>query len=127
MSSLRALSRGAVAAVSLFAIPAGAAGNAADGAGQAIYQRECAQCHGATGKGDGEESQYLTPSPQDFTTGVLDKRSDEFLAAVIAEGGESKGLSKSMPASPKLSKAEVKSLVAYIRQLGKAPAGQKGK
>ena len=127
MSSLRALSRGAVAAVSLFAIPAGAAGKAADGAGQAIYQRECAQCHGATGKDDGEESQYLTPSPQDFTTGVLDKRSDEFLAAVIAEGGESKGLSKSMPASPKLSKAEVKSVVAYIRQLGKAPAGQKGK
>jgi len=105
--------------VAVFGMLAIGAGNSAPVTGKALYDRECAQCHGATGKGDGEESMYLTPAPKDFTSGVLDKRSDEFLAAVIANGGESKGLSKSMPAFHILSKEEVKSLVAYIRQLGK--------
>lgn len=114
------------AAVAVLALCIGGAARAAGSAGQAIYDRDCAQCHGATGKGDGEESAYLTPSPKDFSSGVLDKRSDDFLAEVIVKGGEAKGLSESMPPSPKLSKAEVKEVIAYIRQLGKG-AGQKGK
>lgn len=126
MSLLRASSRAVAAVVALCAIQASAAGNAGPPPGKAVYDHDCAQCHGATGKGDGEESAYLTPSPKDFTSGVLDKRSDDFLAEVIANGGKAKGLSESMPASPKLSKADLKSLVAYIRQLGKG-AGQKGK
>jgi mono/diheme cytochrome c family protein len=124
MSLLRLSSRAVAAVVALSAVQASAEGNAGPPPGKAVYDHDCAQCHGATGKGDGEESAYLTPSPQDFTIGVLDKRSDDFLAEVIAKGGKAKGLSESMPASPKLSKAEVKDLVAYIRQLGK---GQKGK
>jgi mono/diheme cytochrome c family protein len=124
MSFVRAASRSVVAVVMLATIPAGAAGPSA---GQAVYEHDCAQCHGATGKGDGEESAYLTPSPKDFTSGVLDKRGDDFLAEVISKGGKAKGLSESMPASPKLSQAEVKDLIAYIRQLGKGAAGQKGK
>lgn len=124
---LRASSRGVVAAVALGALQAGAAGDAPASAGQAIYDRDCAHCHGATGKGDGEESAYLTPSPQDLTTGVLEKRNDEFLETVIAKGGAAKGLSASMPPSPKLSKEDLKNVVAYIRQLGKGSAGQKGK
>ncbi|MGZ6123323.1 MAG: c-type cytochrome [Myxococcales bacterium] len=127
MSLLRSSSRGVVAVLALSAVPASAAGKAAPSPGQAVYDRDCAHCHGATGKGDGEESAYLNPSPQDFTTGILDKRSDDFLAAVIAEGGAAKGLSGAMPPSPKLSKDDVKTVVAYIRQLGKGAAGQKGK
>ena len=124
MSLLRTSSRAVVAVVTLATIPAGAAG---PGPGQADYDRDCAQCHGAAGKGDGEESAYLTPSPKDFTSGVLDKRNDDFLAEVIAQGGKAKGLSESMPAFPKLSKAELKDLVAYIRHLGRGGAGQNGK
>ncbi len=63
---------------------------------------------------------YVTPQPQDFTTGVLDKQTDEFLASVIAKGGLANGLPESMPAFPKLSKSEIQGVVAYIRQLGKA-------
>lgn len=112
-----------VALLPLFALPSGAAG----GAGQAVYDRDCAQCHGATGKGDGEEAQYLNPAPKDFKSGVLDKRSDDFLAAVVARGGPAKGLSEAMPAFPKLSKAELDAVIAYVRQFGKGSAGKQPK
>lgn len=90
----------------------------APSAGQKIYDRECATCHGAEGKGDGETAVYVTPQPQDLTTGILKKRSDEFLTTVIVKGGVPKGLSESMPAFPKLSKSDVQSVVVYLRQLG---------
>jgi high-affinity iron transporter len=84
--------------------------------GQAIYQRDCARCHGATGKGDGEDGMYYTTKPTDFTNRAsMTKRNDEFLVAVITEGGPAKGLSADMPAS-KLSKTEVRALVAYLRK-----------
>lgn len=120
-------SLGIVAVAALSAFPAGAADKAPASSGQALYDRDCAQCHGATGKGDGEEAAYLSPLPQDFTAGVLDKRSDDFLTEVIAKGGTAKKLSEAMPAFPKLSQADLKNLVAYIRQLGKGAAGPKGK
>ena len=126
MTSVRAYLCAAGAALALHPFPASAAGQAKDGAGKAVYDRECAQCHGATGKGDGEESAYVTPTPQDFTKGVLAKRSDDFLAAVILKGGEANGLSKSMPAFPKISRAEVDDVIAYLRQLGKG-GSEKGK
>ena len=98
----------------------------AGSSGQAIYERECVTCHGPEGKGDGETATYLTPQPQDFTASVVQKRSDEFLTAVIAKGGPAKGLAESMPAFPKLSKKEVQSVVAYVRKLSKG-AGKKPK
>ena len=113
-----------IAVLVLPAFPGAAADKAAPSSAQALYAKECAHCHGDTGKGDGEESAYLTPSPQDFSTGILDKRTDEFLGAVISKGGKAEGLSDAMPPSPKLSRQEVKDLVAYIRQLAK---GAKGK
>jgi high-affinity iron transporter len=85
--------------------------------GQRIYQRDCARCHGATGKGDGEDGMYYTKKPTDFTNRAsMAKRNDEFLAAVITQGGPSKGLSADMPAT-KLSKTEVQAVIAYLRQL----------
>ncbi len=90
-------------------------------AGKAIYDRQCASCHGVTGKGDGEDAAYYTTKPSDLTDrAALSKRSDDFLAGVITGGGPAKGLSKDMPAT-KLSPAEVQSVVAYVRQLS-APA-----
>lgn len=94
-------------------------------AGKAIYERECSNCHGATGKGDGEDASYYTTKPTDLTDrAALSKRSDEFLTAVITGGGQSKGLSKDMPAA-KLSPSELQSVVAYIRQFSSpAKAGK---
>jgi len=94
-------------------------------AGKAIYDRECASCHGAAGKGDGEDAAYYTTKPTDLTDRAkLSKRSDEFLSTVISKGGAAKGLSKDMPAA-KLSPDELKSVVAYVRQLSAPPKGAK--
>ena len=94
-------------------------------AGKAVYDCDCASCHGATGKGDGDDAAYFTTKPPNFTDpAVLSKRSDDFLAAVITGGGPAKGLSKDMPAT-KLSAGDVKSVVAYLRQLsGRAKSGK---
>jgi mono/diheme cytochrome c family protein len=122
MSLVRVSRSRVVGAVFALASIAGTAQAAAPNPGQSLYQRECETCHGAQGKGDGETAAYLSPQPQDFTSSVVQKRSDEFLTAVIAKGGPAQGLSESMPAFLKLSKSEVQSLVAYVRQLGKAGA-----
>jgi mono/diheme cytochrome c family protein len=122
------VSLGAVAVTAVLAVgPA----HAADKAGAAdvakLYQEQCARCHGASGKGDGDDGIYYTTKPTDFTAPApTPKRTDDFLAAVISNGGPSKGLSVDMPAF-KLSPAEVKGLVAMIRQFSavKAPAKAK--
>ena len=117
--------------VALAAVLAGGVCLAAGGtkpdaaAGKAVYDRDCASCHGATGKGDGDDAAYFTTRPPDFTApAVLSKRSDDFLAEVITGGGPAKGLSKDMPAT-KLSATEVQSVVLYIRKLsGKTKGGK---
>jgi mono/diheme cytochrome c family protein len=37
--------------------------------GKSVYDRQCAACHGAAGRGDGEAAYLLYPKPRDFTTG----------------------------------------------------------
>ena len=37
--------------------------------GKRVYGRQCAACHGATGRGDGEAAYLLYPKPRDFTAG----------------------------------------------------------
>jgi mono/diheme cytochrome c family protein len=56
------------------ALPAGTARaivhpGAASGA--LLYQRECAPCHGPTGRGDGPEGIYFAPPPRDLHEGFL--------------------------------------------------------
>jgi len=41
----------------------------------ALYERHCAECHGAGGRGDGPAAGMLSPRPRDFTTGQYKIRS----------------------------------------------------
>jgi len=57
--------------------PAGSQGSSQLNVGKAVYEAHCAQCHGATGKGDGIASALLNPRPRNFTTGLFKFRSTE--------------------------------------------------
>ncbi|MFB6346870.1 MAG: cytochrome c, partial [bacterium] len=62
--------------------------------GKAIYERNCASCHGTNGRGNGPAAEYLFPKPRDFTSGVYKFTStkngalptDTDLERVVAEG-----------------------------------------
>lgn len=56
-------------------------------AGRALYQAQCAGCHGDEGNGIGVVGQLLQPEPRDLTdVAWMSKQSDERLFAVITDG-----------------------------------------
>ena len=103
------------AAVSAEDIPAPARQEA-----ETVWQQRCSTCHGAQGKGDGAAAAALTPKPRDFTSAAWQASvTDERIEKIIAEGGQSVGLSPLMIANPDLvSKPDViKALRAHVRGL----------
>jgi mono/diheme cytochrome c family protein len=88
---------------------------------KALYQKECAKCHGDTGAGDGSMAPKLKDKPSDWTKGGggLKDLDDAKIADSIRSGGPAIGRSKAMPAYKKLSDAEVQSLVTYVKALKK--------
>jgi len=80
--------------------------------GASLFKSHCAACHGADGKGDTGigKSMHL----RSLASPEVQKQSDKELTAMIADG---KG---AMPGyKDKLSGAQIKDLVGYIRELGK--------
>ena len=114
----RGLVTGFVAAACVLGLAAGSA-SAQDA--KAIYQKECAKCHGDAGAGDGAMGQKLKDKPSDWTKGGggLKDLDDAKIGDSIKKGGAAIGKSKAMPAYPKLSDADVQSLVAYVKALKK--------
>ena len=90
--------------------PAAFAADAA--AGKALYEKSCAGCHGADGKGNEKMATILGVKSLSIVSKDTTKKSDEQLLKVIAEG-EGK-----MPAS-KLTKAEQKQALEHARTLAK--------
>jgi mono/diheme cytochrome c family protein len=91
-------------------------------AGKVVYESaKCAVCHGTTGKGDGPQGQKLKDKPSDWTSGGggLKGLNDQQIFDSIAKGGPAVGKSRAMPASPKLSEADIWNVVAYIKTLAK--------
>src|SRR4029079_6839263 len=78
--------------------PAAAASTLAKG--KQLYDANCAQCHGAGGKGDGFGAPFLVPPPRDFTGGQFKFRttaggqlpSDEDLFRTISRGANGTGM-----------------------------------
>jgi len=97
------------------------AGSALAQDGKAIYQKECAKCHGDAGAGDGAMGQKLKDKPSNWAAGGggLKDMDDAKITESIKKGGGAVGKSRAMPAYPKLSDAEVQSVVAYVKTLKK--------
>jgi mono/diheme cytochrome c family protein len=54
--------------------------------GQALFQRECEQCHGKAGHGDGPQAHSLQPRPADLASERVQSQSDGALFWKITEG-----------------------------------------
>ena len=81
-------------------------------AGKAVYDKSCAGCHGADGKGNPAMAKVVGDKGLNIVSKDTTQQSDEQLLKVIAEGAGK------MPAS-KLSKAEQKQVLDYTRSLAK--------
>jgi cytochrome c6 len=76
------------------------------------YKAKCAMCHGADGKGDTPVGKKM--GIRDLTSPDVQKMSDDELITITTKG------KNKMPAyENKLSAAQIKDIVTYIRQLAK--------
>jgi mono/diheme cytochrome c family protein len=82
--------------------------------GEPMYQRYCAGCHGADGRGGGKN---FMPHVGALTRkGYTDLLEDSYLQAIVAEGGVAFGKSAYMPAfKTTLSSQDIADVVAYVR------------
>ena len=84
--------------------------------GAAIYVQNCASCHGATGRGDGEAGSNLSPPPGNLAwlSQMPMARWDPFIYWTVAEGGAEFG--SAMPAfKDTLSRDDIWAVIAYIQ------------
>ena len=91
-------------------IPAALAADASGG--KALFEKSCAGCHGADGKGNEKMATILGVKSLSIVGGDTAKKSDEQLLKVIAEGAGK------MPAS-KLTKDEQKQTLDHVHTLTK--------
>ena len=87
--------------------------------GKKIYTERCVLCHGLAGEGwDWKKKAAKPPVPVPNLQEVIPERTDEYLQAVIKEGGQAVGLSAFMPALGfNLSDQEIQYLISYLRSL----------
>ncbi len=85
--------------------------------GESIYKDYCAVCHGESGKGDGPAGVGLNPKPKDFTDcKAMAAVPDETAFKAIKDGGQSVGISPTMPSwGASLQDEQIRDVVTYIR------------
>jgi mono/diheme cytochrome c family protein len=84
-------------------------------AGQALYQKQCAGCHGDTGKGDGSMGEELNPKPADLTDADWKHGStDGEIFTVIHDGVKSTGMKGY---ARKMTPHQLWDVVNYIRSI----------
>jgi len=87
--------------------------------GRKLFASHCADCHGNNGDGKGDLVRVFNIHPPDFTkSGVLDKRTDGELFAIIGQGSEN------MPShSTRLTEKQGWDIVNFLRLVeGRTPA-----
>jgi mono/diheme cytochrome c family protein len=91
-------------------------------AGKAVYNAQCADCHGAKGKGDGPTAKDLNPRPKDLSDARLASDSDGALFWKITTGRNG------MPAiDDVVSQNDRWNVVNFIRTFSPAAATQPAK
>jgi mono/diheme cytochrome c family protein len=80
--------------------------------GAEIFNQMCVGCHGPDGKSQTDMGKQVHAA--DLTSAAIQKLTDSSLSRVVENGKE-----KMPPFQDKLSSAEIKSVVAYVRQLAK--------
>ncbi len=82
---------------------------------KALYEKDCAKCHGTDGKGNTKMGQKL--GAKDYTTAkVQDEMKDEAAIKAIKEGLKDKEGKSLMKPSEGISDEDIKGLVAYMRK-----------
>jgi mono/diheme cytochrome c family protein len=93
-----------------------AASAASVAAGQTIYAKQCAGCHGDAGKGDGSMGEELNPKPSNLTDADWKHgTSDGEMFVLIRDGAKGTGM-KGYKA--KLTTRQIWDVVNYVRSLG---------
>lgn len=101
-----------VAALALTALSA----KAADG--KAIYEQDCAKCHGADGKGETKMGKKL--GAKDYTDAkVQAELKDEAAVKAVKEGLKDKDGKVLMKPAEGISDADAKAVIAYMRTFKK--------
>lgn len=90
---------------------------AAFGDAAAIYNKSCASCHGKDGAGNTKMGKKA--GARDYTTAEGQKWSDAEGVKAILEGVTKDGKKKMKGFTGKVSEADAKALVAYIRKFKK--------
>ena len=87
--------------------------------GKALYARQCAPCHGESGRGDGPSAAGFGTKPANLVDGrLMNSLPDEFLVNIILNGGQAEGLSPGMPPfNGHLSEAQTHQIIAYLRSI----------
>jgi mono/diheme cytochrome c family protein len=85
-------------------------------AGQKLYEKNCASCHGATGKGDGKMGAELNPKPSDLSDADWKHgSSDGEIFKVLGEGVKNTAMRSF---KSKMTEHEMWDVVNYTRSLG---------
>ncbi len=95
--------------------------------GRKLYVYHCSACHGPAGKGNGPSGEVLWRKhgvrPRNLTdTRYMRAKTDKDLFEIISLGGAHMGRSVYMPPwTNDLDAAQIKDLVAYLRQISRTP------
>jgi mono/diheme cytochrome c family protein len=84
--------------------------------GRAVFDRNCAACHGWTGQGTGPDAFAQVPAPADleWLARTPKRRSEPYMYWTVADGGQA--FESEMPAfKNKLGRKDIWAVIAYVR------------